>query len=108
MTWLGISNKSRFVQLFKKKVATSDCKGIRQSQLENKPTEVVRHDSMFVDLLETIHHDVIVFEKEYNEKLISTLIVDIMKNMVVYDCLTVISAQIYYRYISVTDMTLRH
>lgn len=71
-------------------------------------TRIVRHDSTFVVLIETILNSSIASGKEYKQKLVPTRIVDIVKEMMGSECLTGMSAQSCYRYIRAANMRLMH
>lgn len=60
--------------------------------LSNKVTGDVGHDTTFVDLMKTILHFSIAFEKVYNDMLFATRIVDVVKDMMSSDFLAGMSA----------------
>lgn len=62
----------------------------------------------FLKLMKAILNFAIAFEKEYNEKLVTSRILSIVKDMLDSDFLTGISIQSYYRYIRVAATILMH
>lgn len=78
-------------------MANSKAERIKLSMIPNKETGIVRLDSMFVDLMKNILTFGNAFEKEYNEKLVATSIVNIVKGMMGSAYLAGMSSQLYNR-----------
>lgn len=64
----------------KVRVAISKAEELKLSKLSSKVTELVRHDSRFVDLMKKILYIAIAFQTEYCDKFVATIIVEIVKS----------------------------
>lgn len=72
-------------------MALSNSDGINLSMLAYKVTGILRPDSTFVDLIKMIVILAIALEKEYNERFLATLTVNIAKSVIGSALLTAIS-----------------
>lgn len=89
-------------------VAITKAIGIELSGLANKINGILRCNSTCVNLMKTTLNLFIVFGKEYNEKVMETLILDIVIGVKRSDSQTGIRAQSYCRYIRIANIILRH
>lgn len=90
------------------RVPIKEAKEIKLAKVANNVDGTVRRDSTFVNLMKKTLNFSISFETEHNKKFVATHIVDIVKDIMRSEFLTVMSAQSYFQYLRFAEMFFRH